>query len=150
MRNEFDLAGYSANRQLVLVVEVKYMQETSDENAAFFRRNLVSHGLLSTDPYFLLAYRTTIFLWKANSQGDAKPSGSASMKPLVRSFLKPTTSDDEAVGRESLEFAVKNWLSEIASGTRAPDEKFEPDKMLMESGLYDRLKGGEIRRHAVE
>lgn len=150
MRNEFDITGYSPDRKLVLVGEVKYLKETSDENATFFRRNLLSHGLLSSEPYFLLVYRTTLFLWKGHSAVEAKPDYIASMKPVLKKYLKTLSADDDAAGPETLEFATKTWLSDLASEVRSPDPKSEPDKVLIESGLYESLKGGDVRRQIVE
>jgi hypothetical protein len=144
MRNQYDIAGYSFDRQLVLIADVKAGKETSEENAAHFRRNLLAHGLLAEVPYFLLAYKTQFFLWKGTRDADSRPDYKAAAKPVLEKYLGEIGESARGPGSESLEIAVKSWLSELASGVRAPDTLFAPDQMLVESGLFERLKGGEV------
>jgi hypothetical protein len=150
MRNEFDIVAYAPNRQLVLIAEVRWLKETSEENAAFFRRNLLSHGLLKESPYFLIAYRSAIFLWKGTSAPDARPDFKSPAKPVLRKYLGAMADTDQGPGPESMESAIKLWLSELASGIQEPDSNSEADSMLVTSGLYERLKGAELRREVLE
>jgi hypothetical protein len=87
MRNQYDIAAYSSDRQLVLIADIKAGKEISEENAAHFRRNLLAHGLLVEVPYFLLAYKTHFFLWK----------GAASRRGQVLRNRRQTTSSCSGV-----------------------------------------------------
>jgi hypothetical protein len=150
MRTEFDIAGYSPTRELVLIAEVKWLKESSEENAVYFRRNLLSHRLLSEVPYFLLAYRSSFFLWRGASDPGASPDFKAPAKPVLKKYLGTFAESESGPGPESMESAVNLWLSELASGIQEPDPSSEPDKMILDSGLYDRIKGGEVRRQMLE
>jgi hypothetical protein len=149
MTEAFDIAAYSPRRQLVLLAEVKWLKESSEENAVFFRRNLLSHSLLSDVPYFLLAYRNGFFLWKGSSDPGSSPDFRAPAKPVLKKYLGALAETERGPGPEGMESAVNLWLSELASGIQEPDLESEPDKMLVESGLYDQLKGGEVRRQSL-
>jgi hypothetical protein len=53
-----DIVAYSPDHHRVLVVECKGRKETSPQNAALLRRNLLTHALIPDAPYFLLAFPT--------------------------------------------------------------------------------------------
>ena len=150
MRDRHDIAGYSPDRKLVLIADVKAGKKTSEENASFFRRNLLAHGLLSEVPYFLLAYKTQFFLWKGVRGPDARPDYQAAAKPVLEKYLGKIAEDERGPGSEGLEIAVKSWLSELASGIQVPAAQSAPDQMLVESGLYDCLKGGEVHSESPQ
>jgi hypothetical protein len=50
---------------------------------------------------------------------------------------------------ESLEIAFSTWLSDLANGIREPDASSEPEQMLVQSGLLQRIKGGRVRTQVV-
>jgi hypothetical protein len=150
MGNQFDIAAYSPDRQLVLLAEVKWLKELTEEEAAFFRRNLLAHQLLTEVPYFLLAHRNAFFLWKGKGTPGNRPDFKAAAKPVLKKYLGDLADTGSGAGPESMELAVKLWLSDLASGIEQPDPNSEADKMLVDSGLLDSLKGGEVRREYFE
>jgi hypothetical protein len=146
MQSRFDIAAYSPNRQLVLLAEVKWLKEASEENAIFFRRNLINNKLLPRIPYFLIAYRNALYLWKESTAADSPPDFKAAAKPVLKKYLGTVAENDPGPGPEGMETAVKLWLSDLASGVEDPDPQSAADKMLVDSGLYDQLKFGEVGR----
>jgi hypothetical protein len=150
MRNRFDIAAYSSAKELVLLVEVKWSKESSEEDAIFFRRNLRNHSILTDGPHFLLAYRNNLFLWKGSTSPDAQPDFRSPAKPVLRKYLGEIAETASGAGPESLELAFKLWLTDFARGSELPDPKSDADKMLVDSGLYQKIRGGEVRREAIE
>ena len=146
MHNRYDLGGYSDSGQLVLIGEVKGVRNATEESAAVFRRNLLSNNLLPRDVYFLLAYGTSIYLWKPRAGESATPDFKAPATPILERFLGEFASGESGPGSESLEFAYKHWLSDAARGLDEGRATAEADRMLRASGLHALLKGGEIRR----
>ena len=147
MRSQFDIAAFSRSRELVLLAEVKWQKENSEENAISFRKNPLKSGLLPAVPFFLIAYRSGLFLWKETSPPEAKPDYKAAAKPVLKKYLGNFADNEKVPGPESMESAIKLWLSDLANGFESPDSNSEPDKMLVASGLYDRIQNGEVRQH---
>jgi hypothetical protein len=129
----------------ILVVECKRVKETSNEQAARWRRNYLAHGLDSKVPYFLLAFSTGLFLWRANEDVDALPEFTAPAKPVLKRYLGPIADQPDGPIDESLEIAFSTWLSDLANGIRQPDVNSEADQMLVVSGLLERIKDGKLR-----
>ena len=146
MRNQFDIAAYSRHRQLVLLAEVNWVKESSEETAVLFRHDLISHQLLPQVPFFLLAYRNALFLWKEASRPDARPNFQAATRPVLKKYLGDLADSDTGPGPEGMESAVKLWLSDLASGIESPDARTDADKMLVDSGLYELIRHGEVHR----
>jgi hypothetical protein len=150
MGNQFDIAAYSPNRELVLLVEVKWSKDSSQEGAVFFRRNLRNHGMLTDGPHFLLANRNNLFLWKGSSGPDAEPDFRGPAKPVLKKYLGDIAETEVGAGPESVELAFKLWLTDLARGSQLPDPESAADRMLVDSGLYQQIKGGEVRRESTE
>ena len=69
-----DIAVYSPNNELQLIVEVKNKIGATPEWAANMRRNLSIHSIVPYSPYFLLALPDYFYLWK-------DPSATLDLKP---------------------------------------------------------------------
>ena len=150
MPNQFDFAAYSPARELVMLIEVKWSKDSSEEDAIFFRKNLRGNRILSDGPHFMLAYRNRLFLWKGSSAPDAKPDYASPAKPILKEYLGERTDAENEVGPETLEQAYKLWLIDLIRGSKVPDPKSDADNILVDSGVYARIKGGEIRRGFLE
>jgi hypothetical protein len=50
---------------------------------------------------------------------------------------------------ESLQLALVSWLGDLASAIRQPDPTSEADQMLVKSGLYDKIRFGEVKSEVV-
>jgi hypothetical protein len=58
-----DVAVYSPDGKLQLVVEIKNRPGASAEWVAQMRRNLLVHAVIPPSPYFLLALPDFFYLW---------------------------------------------------------------------------------------
>jgi len=146
MRSRYDIAAFSQDDELVLVGEVKAIKDADESAAVFFRRNLLSHGMLPDAPYFLLAYKTAIYLWKPHAPADAPPNYRAAAKPMLKQFFGDAVDPSTEIGPESLELAIKVWLSNSTRSQSKLEPKNDADRMLIDSGLSEKLMGGEVRR----
>ena len=140
-----DIIAYSTDHRPVLVVECKGGKETSPGNAARLRRNLLAHELIPDAPYFLLAFSTVFFLWRDKTPADQPPDFSASARSVLREYLGKLAEDAAATRGESLQLALVSWLGDLASAIRQPDPGSEADQMLVKSGLYEKIRSGEVK-----
>jgi hypothetical protein len=139
----------SPNPRPVLVVECRRAQDSSSQHAVRWRRNLVAHGLDSEVPYFLLAFPTGLFLWRANADIDAPPDFTAPAHGVLKRYLGPIADQPGGPLEEGLEIALYAWLSDLAHGVRQPEVLSEADQMLVTSGLLEKMTGGTFRTHGL-
>lgn len=144
-----DIVIESPDRRRILVVECKRAQDTSSQHAVRWRRNFVAHGLDSEVPYFLLAFPTGLFLWRANANIEAPPDFTAPAQGVLKRYLGPIADQPDGPLEESLEIAVSTWLSNLAYGVRQPDARSEADQMLVTSGLLEKMRGGTFRTQVL-
>ena len=112
------------------------------EAAAGLRRGLMAHDLLPDVPFFILATPIQIFLWHGDAHPGAYPKYSAVAQPVLASYGSRRTNREKPVRGGALEIVVFSWLSDLASGARPLSPDSEVDRMLLESGLYEEIKGG--------
>ena len=139
----------SRDRRPILVVECRRAHDSSSQYAVRWRRNLVAHGLDSEVPYFLLAFPTGLFLWRANSNLEAPPDFTAPAQPVLKRYLGPIAEQPGGPLEESLENAFYAWLSDLAHGVRQPEALSEADQMLVTSGLLEKMKGSTFRTRGL-
>lgn len=142
--NLYDLGAYTSDGSLILLGEVKASSDASAEGAQFLRQNLISHELLPRRVYFMLANRRVIFLWRPHAAVDALPDFQTPAEPVLRKFLGSSIRPED-LGEAAVEAAINHWLNRAARHGALPDSNFDADQMLVQSGLYPLLKGGEIR-----
>lgn len=53
--------------------------------------------------------------------------------------------DDIPLRKGGLQLRVFTWLSVLASNLRNANPESEPEKMLIDSGVYDQLRHGDVR-----
>ena len=70
MKRLADIAVFSRDYRITLVVEVKGQKHATDEWAAKLRRNLLAHDMIPPSQYFLLALPDHFYLWKENAEID--------------------------------------------------------------------------------
>lgn len=141
-----DIVVYAPDSHLVLAVEIKEAKQTSATEAAALRRSLLAHGLLPDSAFFLLVYPSTLFLWRRETPAADPPDYIASTLSVMIDPERGVAADDRARLRKGgLQLRVFAWLSVLASDLRRADPKSEPEKMLIDSGVYERLRHGEVR-----
>lgn len=140
-----DIAVYSPDGLLQLVVEVKRMSGKSSEWAAHMRRNLIAHRLLPPCPFFLLASMDRLYLWKDSTIPDIIPADyHTDASEILKRYLNTSDIRRRTASEYSLEIAIASWLNEVVSSrppTKPEKEKFP---LLYESGLYDSIWGGSV------
>lgn len=146
---EYDIVIETSDRTRVLVVECKRMKVTTPADAAHLRRSFHGYAPNVSADYFMLALPTCLFLWKGGADPDAPPEFSASAKPVLQSYLGAVADRAGGPRPESLEIAMSSWLGDLASSIRKPDPDSEPERMMLDSGLFTRLKGGIVRMHGA-
>lgn len=144
-----DIAVFSRDNQLQLVVEVKGKSGSTAEWAAQMRRNLMAHSVVPRAPFFLLALPDRLYLWKNGSESaEARHADFViDSTPIVAPYLGKTITADKLSGQD-LELIIKSWLhqltiSGISEGAVAPHEKW-----LLDSGLYNAIKDGSVKTEA--
>ncbi|MFC0134923.1 hypothetical protein [Massilia eurypsychrophila] len=142
-----DIAIYSPDQKLVLVVEIKGTPKSDDAWAATLRRNLVAHGAVPAPAYFLLVVSDRIYLWKNVFCDDAVlPSYSEDTRTVLHKYLPQTKKTDQpdTVSKTGLELAVRSWLRDLTAKGANVDE-VDPGNWLRRSGLYETIRRGEVR-----
>jgi hypothetical protein len=143
-----DIAVYSPDHQLQLVVEVKSTPDPSSQWAAQFRRNLLENGALPNAPYLILVFPQRLFLWRSGPAAEVPPDYSARTSDVLREYLGSWAEHAPHLGEESLEIAVSSWLRELTSARRAPHPESDADRILMDSGAYEAIRHGSVTSDA--
>lgn len=142
---EYDIVVEAADHTRALVVECKRMRETSDAEAAEFRQNLTTIERQLRDAFFMLALPTKLFLWGPGGPADAQPDFAAPAKAVLGTYLGRWVDQPGGPLSESIAIAMSSWLGDLACGIRVPDPQSEADRMIVQSGLLARIKGGLVR-----
>lgn len=138
-----DLMVYTKDNEPSVVVEVKNKRGASSDWASQFRRNLLMHGGFPPAPFFLLVTPDQLYLWKdAVADPEARPTEAPSTRTAFQPFLDLLPSDE--LDELSLELVTQAWLSSLAELTDLPDEFSAQNRWLIDSGLYESVRGGHI------
>ncbi|HEU4624181.1 MAG TPA: hypothetical protein VFS52_05420 [Steroidobacteraceae bacterium] len=143
-----DIVVYSQDKRRVLVVEVKEGKEPDPEHTAGLRRTLIAHDLLPHAPFFLLAYRTRLFLWRQETKPGEPPDYSASAAPILDDYASSFLKAGSPLRESGLQLIIFAWLADLASGARVPHPDSEPDRMSVESGLWGDIRLGDVQFEA--
>jgi hypothetical protein len=147
MNSKPDIVVYSADHNLLLVVEIKGTPKSDEFWAAKLRRNLIAHGAVPSAPYFLLVVSDHLYLWKNEISNEAVlPSYSADTKTVLQKYLpKWKNVKHDTVSERGLELAVQSWLSELTMVDRHSSVDEAANAWLEGSGLPEKIRTGEVR-----
>lgn len=137
-----DIAGYSSDKRLLLVVQVKTIRGTSPEWAMQLRRNLLSYPSLSDAPYFLIVTPDAIYLWKNNAPPDAPPDHAINGKEILEAYANKLSLSLEGMSIYGFEMLVATWLQDLIFSDLSPETADPSLQWLFESGLYGAMKNG--------
>lgn len=146
---EYDIVIETANRTRVLVAECRQSKVTSATEAASWRRSLQDFTRDPISSYFMLVFPTALFLWKEDADANAEPQFSAASNPVLKRYLGAVADKPDGPLSESLEMAIYSWLDDLACGIRIPDLDSEPERAVVESGLFGKLKGAIVKLHGA-
>ena len=144
MSMKWDLAAYSSDGQLVLVVEVKTKMGAPHEWAARLRHNILAHGTYPNAPFFLMAFPDRFYLWEnvEASREPVEPTAEIDARPILQPYLDKSGIAAHAISEASLEFIVASWLNGVIHKT--PDELDASEQWLVDSGLFNAIAGGTL------
>lgn len=151
-----DIAVRDPEGTLELVVEVKSRSGRSEGWAARTLRNLLVHGALPRAPYFLLVLPDAMYLWDDRDgklfsdprlqDGGRPPDYRADTSAALSPYLDGMPFALEELGGRSLEMVVASWLT----GVMNSEVREEPGlRWLLDSGLYEAIRGGRIVTEVV-
>ncbi len=141
-----DIAVYSPDHRLQLIVEVKGKTDATPQWAAQIRRNLLAHSTIPLTPFFLLAARDHFYLWRDGTAVlEAKlPDYVVDAHPIVAPYINNTPLKLERIGDSSLQLIMTSWLSLLVTSKLSPEDVEPDEKWLFDSGLYDAIKEGSV------
>lgn len=109
------------------------------ETAVKARSRQIELEYLNLGPPLLLACVDGMFFWRQDAALDQLPDFSVSpLPPLMPGHSGP-------VNWVGLKHHIHYWLFGLAVGFRKPDPCSEADQFLLKSGLYEKLRHGEVR-----
>jgi hypothetical protein len=128
-----------------LVVEAKNTPAPSPEWAARFLRNLLVHAQIPDAPFFLLALRDHLYLWRRPNGEIGAPDYEGDTASALKPYLLRLPRSLESLSERSFETLIYAWLSDMIAG--APEaERFS---WLKDSGLSESLRDGVIKTQAA-
>ena len=143
MKQIADIAVYSPDNQLKLVVEVKSYRNATDEWAAKMRRNLLVDGFIPASEFFLLVLPEYSYLWRRCESPDAVQADyKFSTKDALR--LRGDMANPDELSSFGLELLTSSWLNALAVSKVSREEAPELD-WIFDSGLYDSIKHGSVK-----
>ena len=138
-----DIIVYARDRRLALAVEITSLSEPIQDVIAT-RRHLVMHPLFPRASFFLLVNPSSMFLWREETLSIAPPDYEVSADAVVNYLLGQESRKWEMTQGE-LEIIVLHWLGTIVNGLREADPASPPEQMLIESGLYELIRNGDLQ-----
>ncbi len=140
MKLRSDIAVYSSDDQLQLVVEVRQKLGATLEWAARIRRDVIVQGAFSDSVFFLLVTPEYLYLWKKRSALSNLPDYQIELKKILGQYF---SEPDKPMSEFSLHIAITSWLNNLITSQSLnygePAEDF-----ICGSGLYSAIKNGSI------
>jgi hypothetical protein len=137
-----DIAIYSPDGTLQVIVEVKAVVDTDPTWAAQYRRNLLAHEVIPVAPYFLLLTADRAYLWSGNTGANNEPpKAQIAINVLLKRFLPK---NEGRLIETSLEMATLTWLRDLASTSSSAFLAGDTKNFLEDSGLLDRIRTGSL------
>lgn len=145
MNPRTDVAVYSPQDGLQLVVEVKSLSGVSEEWVRQMRRNLLAHAVIPNTPYFLLVLSDFIYLWKNSDPAmiDSPPDYKVETPAVLDTYLRRLPKPLSEISESSLELLINSWLREVVN-TADFDLNDPSQRWIIESGLYDAIRRGSV------
>jgi hypothetical protein len=150
MAEPSDIAVYSSDNKLQLVVEVKNKKGATPEWATKMRKNLLAHSLLPDSPYFLLALPDRFYLWKNTglSVDTKSPDYMEDSKMVLESYLHNSSYRLDTMSEYGLVLIINAWLDKLVNANLDLETARPQESWLFDSGLYDAIKRGHVKTEA--
>lgn len=121
-----DFIAYDQEGRVLLLAEAKSRRGTSELWATGLRRNMLSHGLLPSSKYFLIATPERLYLWRQDQPDAAEtpPQVTMDAEKIFRPYFQKLQQEPSKIGPEAFEHLVLTWLKDIAqSGDRHASDR---------------------------
>jgi hypothetical protein len=142
-----DVAVYSTDKKLLLVVEVKRKPKSNQnmrEWATRIHRNLITHSGVPSAPYFLLAVLPgQLYLWKDNDpfSFDKAPDYEIEAEEVLEPYLEQLFLPLENASEYQMGALISSWLKDIVSSNQLTNTS---QTWLQDSGLLNTVRDGAI------
>jgi len=142
-----DIAVYSRDNRLALVVEVKKTPGRPVELADWAKRihrNLLAHGGIPSTPYLLIAILPDrLYLWRESSPSnpDTAPDYEIEAKNILQKYFDLLSTSAENASSYQLQALVSLWLKDVV---HSEPSDLDAMKWFYDSGLYDATKQGSV------
>lgn len=162
MRHPVDIAVYSPNGEIQLIVEVKNRRNISSSWLKKIYLEATNNSIVSNVPYFLLALQDQFCLWKRSESFVESIEPHFVMNPqkfiepyVAAQSLRINNAEDEFRNEPYLviekhyhfQMVVKEWLSDIITCKgELPDELYH---FWVSSGLYEKIRNGSVEVEAI-
>ncbi len=141
--NRVDIAAYSSDGELKLVVEVKASKGVSEDWGGKLRRNLVAHGLVPNTKFFLLALPSFFYLWLDAQSLEITPADyRVPTSDVLQAYLLELNS--EGLTEQSLELLIMAWLRDLMDSELTRESAGSKLSWLFDSGLYESIQHGSL------
>ena len=128
-----------------LVVEAQNTVAPSPEWAARFLRNLFVHAAIPPTPFFLLALRDHLYLWRHPSGEVGPPEFEGDTAAALQPYLLRLHRSLDQLSEPGFEALVYAWLSDVVAGTLESEQL----PWLRDSGLSESVRDGIIKSQAA-
>ena len=145
-----DIAVYSPDRELQLVVEIKNKLGASAEWVTRLRHNLLVHSFIPHVPYFLLVLPDFFYLWTDTTPVNnlAEPDYKIEATEVLAPYLRSNQSLNDISGY-GLELLIMSWLEDTVR-TELQRDTVDPNlQWLFDSGLYEAVARGSVAVEAT-
>ena len=145
-----DIAVYSPDRKLQLVVEIKNKLGASAEWVTRMRHNLLVHSFIPHVPYFLLVLPDFFYLWTDTTPVNnlAEPDYKIDATEVLAPYLRSSQSLNDISGY-GLELLIMSWLEDTVR-TELQRDTVDPNlQWLFDSGLYEAVTRGSVAVEAT-
>ncbi len=150
IKQRVDVAVYSKEKQLQLVVEVKKnpneMNVEPQNWATKIRKNLFTHAGIPNTPYFLLAdVPDFLYLWenREHENYETPPDYVIKAKEVLEKYKNHKPSTFGMAQHYSFELIITSWLNELVH-SKISHQESPSLKWLSDSGLYEAIKNGSV------
>ena len=143
-----------------LVLEAKRRPRAGPAWPPALRRNLFAHAALPAAPYFLLALRDRVYLWKDAPPTEAvAPQYAFDARAELAPYVNALHSRLDDLSEEGFALLVQAWLSDLlatlpaaSTGLGADADTVVPAERrhwLWQSGLAAALRRGDLRAPGI-
>jgi hypothetical protein len=149
MNQRWDLLVKNRDGDPILIIEVKRQVNVSQEWVMQLHRNLFSAAIFPKSSYFLIAFPDKFYLWVNTSKNKDEPDYTIDAKPLIQKYFEKTDTQPNQISGISFEIIIASWLQEMIFSEELPEHIDREKSWLVESGLYQALRGSNIEYEAV-